>query len=156
MDASKMHVMMDIKDELKRQNLDNEDVAEKMAKEKSVVDKQLGAKNGTQTLLTAYGYAETAGGRIVFMLDSEWEEWQRMKKEYPEIQRKLKEKEISKGKMDSSVEVLTKQIDAQSRIIERLEKQIDDKDESIRRKEAAIARKDGVIAGLLKKAGAIE
>ena len=156
MNADKMHVMMDIKDELKRQNMDNADIAEKMLKDKSVVDKQLGAKNGTQTLLTAYGYAETAGGRVVFMLDAEYDEWQRMKKEYPEMQRKLKEKETSKNKLDSSVDVLTQQIEAQSRIIERLEKQIDEKDESIRRKEAAISRKDGVIAGLLKKAGVIE
>lgn len=155
MDASKMHVMMDIKDELKRQNMDNEDIAEKMSKEKSVVDKQLGAQNGTQTLLTAYGYAAAAGGRIVFMLDKDWERWKKMEKELPELREQLKDKEKQLDAMKHEAEAASMKADTMNKTIQRLEKQVDDKEDSIRRKEAAISRKDGIIADLLRKAGAI-
>ena len=73
MEAAKMHVMLDIKDEFKRNGMDNAAIADANHKDKSTVDKQFAEKNGTQTLLTAYGYAESLGGRVVFMLDEEWD-----------------------------------------------------------------------------------
>lgn len=156
MDATKMHVMLDIKDEFKSRGQDTKAIAELIHKDKTVVDKQFSEKNGTQSLLTAYGYAEAAGGRVVFMLDEEWERIKQIEKEYAELKDAMKERDQRLGNMAETAKSMAAQIEAQTKIIERLEKQIDDKDESIRRKEAAIARKDGVIAGLLKKAGAIE
>lgn len=155
MNADKMHVMLDIKDEFRAQGKDHNAIADVMHKEKSVVDKQLSAQNGTQTLLTAYGYAEAAGGRIMFMRDEEWERMKSIEQECIELRESIKEHDrIIAGKADTE-KVLTAQIQAQTAIIQRLEKQIDDKEDSIRRKEAVIARKDGVIAELLRKAGAI-
>lgn len=151
-----MHVMLDIKDYFKSQGKDHNDIADLMHKDKTVVDKQLSAQNGTQTLLTSYGYAEAAGGRVVFVMDEDWERWKAMEKELPELREALRDKDKQIDALKSAATAASAQFGEMSRIIERLEKQIDDKDESIRRKEVAISRKDGVIADLLRKAGVIE
>lgn len=151
-----MHVMLDIKDEFKSRGQDTKAIAELIHKDKTVVDKQFSEKNGTQSLLTAYGYAEAAGGRVVFILDEEWERMKEMEAEYPGLKESIRDRDSRLANMAEAANSMAKQIEAQTKIIERLERQIDDKDESIRRKDAAISRKDGVIAGLLKKAGAIE
>lgn len=156
MDATMMHVMLDIKDEFKSRGQDTKAIAELIHKDKTVVDRQFSEKNGTQSLLTAYGYAEAAGGRVVFILDDEWERLKAMEAEYPTLKETIRDLDQRLGNMAETAKSMAAQIEAQTKIIERLEKQIDDKDESIRRKEVAISRKDGVIADLLRKAGVIE
>lgn len=156
MDAMKMHVMMEIKDFFKTQGKDNTDIAELVHKDVTVVAKQFAEKNGSQTLATAYGYAEAAGGRIIFVSDEDYDLWQKMKQEAPVMQSTLNDREQRLRNMSETVKSMAAQIESQTKIIQRLEKQLDDKDESIRRKETVIARKDGVIADLLRKAGVIE
>lgn len=148
MDASKMHVIMDIKDEFQKQGKDNGAIAEIMHKDKSVVDKQFAEKNGTQTLLTAYGYAEAAGGRIIFMLDEEWERLQAIEKEYIELQEAIRDRDRRLSNMSETAKSMAIQIAANEKTIARLEAKIDEK-------EKAIDRKDGVIADLLRKNGII-
>lgn len=155
MDANKMHVMADIKTQYKSKGLDTGDISELVHKDKSTVDKQFAEKNGTQTLLTAYGYAAAAGGRVIFVLDEEWENLKAIEKEIPELREQLRDKEKQLANATEAARAAAQQIEAQTKIIQRLEKQLDDKDESIRRKEAVISRKDGVIGDLLRKAGAI-
>lgn len=155
MDASKMHVMLDIKDAFKSQGLGTEDIAELVHKDSTVVSKQFSEKNGTQTLQTAYGYAEAARGRIVFVLDDEYERWKNEESELEALKADLRDRDTRLGNMSETVKSMAAQIESQTKIIQRLEKQIDDKEDSIRRKEAVISRKDGVIGELLRKAGVI-
>ena len=149
MEATKMHVMLDIKDEFKRVGMDNADVADATHKDKSTVDKQFAEKNGTQSLITAYGYAEAAGGRVVFMLDKEWERYKSIEQELIDISDTLRDREQRLANLSETVKSLSSQVEAQRKMIERLEGMID-------KKEEAIARKDAAIASMLRKSGAIE
>lgn len=148
MDASKMHVMLDIKDEYKRKGMDNAGVAEATHKEKSVVDRQFAEKNGSQTLLTAYGYAEAAGGRIVFMLDEEWERLQQLAQDLADTRELLRDRDQRLGNLSESLKTMTMQNDAQAKIIARLEQRIEEKENSIKRKEEALTLKDKRIEAL--------
>lgn len=149
MESAKMHVMLDIKDEFKRIGMDNADVADATHKDKSTVDKQFAEKNGTQSLITAYGYAEAAGGRVVFMLDKEWERYKSIEQELIDISDTLRDREQRLANLSETAKSLSSQVEAQRKMIERLEGMID-------KKEEAIARKDAAIASMLRKSGAIE
>lgn len=149
MESAKMHVMLDIKDEFKRIGMDNADVADATHKDKSTVDKQFAEKNGTQSLITAYGYAEAAGGRVVFMLDKDWERYKSIEQELIDISDTLRDREQRLANLSETAKSLSSQVEAQRKMIERLEGMID-------KKEEAIARKDAAIASMLRKSGAIE
>lgn len=155
MNATKMHVMLEIKDLFKLKGMSNEDIADILHKDATVVAKQFAEKNGSQTLATAYGYAEAAGGRIVFVSDELWEQWNKSEKEIIDLTASLQSKEQRLGNLSETVKSMAAQIESQTKIIQRLEKQLDDKDDSIRRKEAVISRKDAIIGELLTKAGAL-
>lgn len=148
MEASKMHVMLDIKDEFKRKGMDNAGVAAATHKDKSVVDRQFAEKNGSQTLLTGYGYAEAAGGRIIFMLDEEWDRLQRLAQELSAAMDALRDREQRLGNLSETVNTLTLQNDAKDKLIERLEQRLDEKENSIKRKEEALVLKDKRISDL--------
>lgn len=148
MEASKMHVMLDIKDEYKRKGMDNAGVAEATHKEKSVVDRQFAEKNGSQTLLTAYGYAEAAGGRVVFLLDEEWERLQQLAQDLADARELLRDRDQRLGTLSETLKTMTMQNDAQAKIIARLEQRIDEKESSIKRKEEALTLKDKRIEAL--------
>lgn len=156
MESAKMHVMLDIKDEFKRIGMDNADVADATHKDKSTVDKQFAEKNGTQTLLTAYGYAEAAGGRVVFLLDSEWEKMMRAEKELSAINAVIADKDNRLSYLAETNNALASQIEAQRKMIERLESNIEKRDAKLEEKDAIISRKDAAIASMLRKSGTIE
>lgn len=149
MDAQKMHVMLDIKDEFKRRGNGTSDIAELLHKDSSVVAKQFAEKNGSQTLLTAYGYAEAAGGRIVFMLDEEWDRLHGLEREIHDLQDALRDREQRLTAASDAISKMSNEIENQHNMIVRLEAKIDKKEETIDRKDAAIA-------AMLRKSGAFE
>lgn len=155
MDASKMHVMLDIKDAFKAQGKDVSDIADIVHKDSTVVLKQFSEKNGSQTLATVYGYAEAAAGRIVFMTDADYDRLHAMENEIRTLKDDLRDRDQRLTSANESIAAMTRQIESQNTIIVRLEQNIDVKEESIRRKEIVIERKDSVIADLLRKSGVI-
>lgn len=155
MQAIKMHVMLDIKDYFKSLGMGHAEIADIMHKDKTVVDKQLSAQNGTQTLLTSYGYAEAAGGRVIFVRDEDWERLKQMEHEHAELLEQLRDRDQRLGNMSETLKSMSAQIDSQSRTIQRLENRLDDREDSIKKKDATIERKDSMIADLLRKSGAL-
>lgn len=149
MDAQKMHVMLDIKDAFKAQGKGTAEIADLLHKDNSVVSKQFAEKNGSQTLLTAYGYAEAAGGRIVFLLDEEWDRLHGLEKEIHDLQDALKERDQRLSVANESIGTMTKEIENQHKMILKLELNIE-------KKEATIDRKDATIAAMLRKSGVLE
>lgn len=149
MEAAKMHVMLDIKDEFKRNGMDNAAIADANHKDKSTVDKQFAEKNGTQTLLTAYGYAESLGGRVVFMLDEEWDRLHGLEKEIHDLKDELRDRDQRLSIANESISKMSHEIESQHNMILKLEMNID-------KKEAIIDRKDAAIAAMLRKSGVME
>lgn len=156
MEASKMHVMLDIKDRFKAIGSDTNDIAELVHKDSTVVAKQFSEKNGSQTLLTAYGYAEAAGGRVCFMTDEEWDRLHSLEQEIHDLKDELSDRDRRLSTANESISTMTREIESQNRIIVRLEKNIEDKEDSIRRKEQVISGKDAMISELLRNAGVIK
>ena len=156
MDATQMHVMLDIKDTFKAQGKGTTEIADLLHKDNSVVAKQFAEKNGSQTLLTAYGYAEAAGGRIVFMLDDEWNRLHGMEQEIHDLKDELRDRDNRLTVANESISAMTREIEKQHDLIQKLETRIKKKEEKIEEKERIIERKDSALHQLLFEKGVLK
>lgn len=156
------HAMIDIYNDLVMQGYTKEKIADKVHKDPSVVGKQITERHGNLTLQTAYEYAEVAGGRVVYVKDSDWERWHSMDQiisDYEiEVKRLKAEEEILNKQVTSLTETnesLTKQRESQQKIIIKLEANIETKEAKIDHKDEIIETKDKALHELLAEKGLI-
>lgn len=121
-------------------NISRQQLADKVHKDISTVNKQLDPNNGNMQLATLCEYAEALGGKIVFMSDDALLEMSSSD---------VSTMRMRMAELGQQNETLIKQVQHQERIIEEKDKRIAAlravvvrKDEQIEEKDKAIVRKD--------------
>lgn len=156
MDATKMHVMTDIRSEFNIQGKLNDAIAELVCKDVTVVAKQFSEKSRNITLQTAYEYAAAAGGRIAFVRDDDWDFWhQDTSSTYGQVQEALSTANERVEYFKNLLQSEKKRAEWLEKLVMKLEMNLDKKEGAIDRKDAVIAKKDDVITELLVKNGVL-
>lgn len=134
MDATKMTVMASMDAYRRDLHESYERVAEEIFKSPATVRKQFTQERGSCTLNTAYGYAEHFGGRVVFVLDKDWEEFEKV-----DIYRdRIKELEEELTRAHAEHDAQAKQIEGLIETNAELVRANQEKNESIVRKDRTI------------------
>lgn len=165
MHADEMHVMVDINAYRERENISIGKVAKAMLLDTSSCSRQLKEEHGGVNLSTTYRYAEFFNGRVIFVLDSEYEEWQKVseyKAEIEALQATVSALNKARDELDLQItnlsEILASQrerLDATAEQMKAKDAQIDMLWKDLRDERADSRRKDAVLNKFLSEKGVI-
>lgn len=165
MKAEEMHVMVDINKHRERENISIGKVAKAMMLDTSSCSRQIKEEHGGVNLSTAYRYAEFFNGRVIFVQDAVYEEWQKAEEYKAEIcdlqgrvQALMEEHDKLEGQISNLSEILKSQrerLDTTAEQMKAKDAQIDMLWKDLRDERSDCRRKDTVLNKLLAEKGVI-
>ena len=165
MKAEEMHVMVDINKHREQENISIGKVAKAMMLDTSSCSRQIKEEHGGVNLNTAYRYAEFFNGRVIFVPDAQFEEWQKVdeyKAEIAALQARVSALNEARDELDKQLtnlsEILASQrerLDATAEQMKMKDAQIDTLWKDVREERADSRRKDAMLNKLLAEKGVI-